>query len=370
MSKCRILCFLLIFLVNMQLIAYELNEKEKELSEVQLLIEEQKRKIKETEEQKKTALRTKQQTQRQLNITQKKLQELNIAEQNLKKSLELTKNLLSQTESRLTNIQISCHQTMLYLALADQAETKLKQQNNESFLLSLLLKRLIIENKKLNMEKIKISSETFTKEQEFNKTINLSKTEKSKLNTITTSLKKIDTEIVSFEKQKQDYQAKADELEKSARALQDLINLLKAEAKKYQLTYEFPNGFEAPVSGKIISSFGQKKHDKYDISTFSNGVDISAPENSVISSFADGEVVYADWFTGSGRMIIIDHKNGYHTVYAYNNTLLVKKGDIVSRGQAIAKSGKSSATSPPGLRFELRKNGLPIDPSEFISKSP
>jgi len=90
-------------------------------------------------------------------------------------------------------------------------------------------------------------------------------------------------------------------------------------------------------------------------------------ENSSIKAFADGEVAFAGLFVGSGNMIIIDHKNGFHSIYSFNNTLLVIKGEYVQKGQVIALSGMTGAASEPSLRFELRRNRVAVNPVEYVN---
>jgi len=360
-------CLFLLISFSFHVYSDAILQREQELTEVQTQIEEQRRRAEEAEEQRRTAEQTRQQAQSQLNMTQRRVQELNAAEQNLRRSLELSRNLLNQTETKMTELQFSTNRTMLYLLLEDQAETKLHKPKNATYLLSILMQRLIVENTKVNMERLRLSGETVRRTREVQATVAQAQTEQDRLQTITTNLVQIDTDIVAFERQKQEFQNRADERERSAIALQELINSLRAEARITQFTFEFPSGFEAPVTGRVITNFGPRRHERYDISTISNGIAISIPENTPVRAFADGEVVFADWFTGAGRMIIIDHKNGFHTVYSYNNALVVQRGDMVAKGQLIAESGRTGSATEPSLHFEIRRNGLPVNPLDFIT---
>lgn len=120
-----------------------------------------------------------------------------------------------------------------------------------------------------------------------------------------------------------------------------------------------------PLKGKIIRSFGQETR-SYNTSVISNGIDISVPEGTTVVAADAGEVAYAGTMGGQGKLVIIDHKNGFHTIYAYNNEILVSVGAKVSKGQAIARSGMTGSASAPSLHFEVRKDGKAVNPLAYL----
>ena len=81
---------------------------------------------------------------------------------------------------------------------------------------------------------------------------------------------------------------------------------------------------------------------------------------------ADGAVIYADWFKGYGRLIILDHGGGYFTLYAHAAEIWARSGDSVSRGQVIGKVGDTGSLEGPQLYFELRHKGKPQDPLAWL----
>ena len=83
---------------------------------------------------------------------------------------------------------------------------------------------------------------------------------------------------------------------------------------------------------------------------------------------ADGTVVFAEWMTGYGMFLIIDHGNGHMSLYGHNEALLKKPGDRVSRGDAVATVGNSGGQGRPGLYFELRRNGQPVNPNTWLQR--
>jgi lipoprotein NlpD len=115
--------------------------------------------------------------------------------------------------------------------------------------------------------------------------------------------------------------------------------------------------FGMPTSGKIVRGFSEE----------SKGVDITGKLGQSIVASAQGKVVYAGaGLRGYGKMVILQHSNGYLTAYAHNDKLLVKEGDVVKKGEKIAEMGKTD-TDQVKLHFEIRKGGKPIDPGKFIA---
>ncbi|WP_140725286.1 peptidoglycan DD-metalloendopeptidase family protein [[Pseudomonas] boreopolis] len=123
-------------------------------------------------------------------------------------------------------------------------------------------------------------------------------------------------------------------------------------------------GLSWPVSGNLLARFGGTLPD----GRTSNGVLIGAPLGSTVGAVADGTVVFSDWMTGYGMILIIDHGNGYMSLYAHNESLLRDAGTAVKRGEAVAKVGNSGGQGVPALYFELRRNGQPVDPSSWLQR--
>lgn len=97
------------------------------------------------------------------------------------------------------------------------------------------------------------------------------------------------------------------------------------------------------------------------------GLDIATAEGTPIAATADGQVVLADWDNALGFTVMIDHQNGYSTLYGHNSRLLVSNGAIVTKGQTIALSGNTGRSSAPHLHYEVRKMGTPLDPVDFLT---
>lgn len=124
------------------------------------------------------------------------------------------------------------------------------------------------------------------------------------------------------------------------------------------------SGLTLPVSGAVIAGFGGTLPDGH----ASQGLLIAGPAGADVHAAAAGRVAYADWLKGYGLLVILDHGNGFMTLYAYNDALLKRAGDTVSAGEAIALLGSSGGQGRPALYFELRRNGQPQDPRGWLKK--
>lgn len=115
-----------------------------------------------------------------------------------------------------------------------------------------------------------------------------------------------------------------------------------------------------PVKGELMQKFGSAREEgKLD------GVIIAADEGTEIHSITDGKVVYADWMRGYGLIIIVDHGKGYISLYAFNQSLYKKVGDVVNSGDVIASVGLSGGHDRASLYFGIRKKGKAVDPIQW-----
>jgi murein DD-endopeptidase MepM/ murein hydrolase activator NlpD len=119
-----------------------------------------------------------------------------------------------------------------------------------------------------------------------------------------------------------------------------------------------------PAKGKVLSGFGQRSD-----GTHNDGVNIAVPQGTEVHAAEEGEVAYAgSELKGYGNLVLIRHDNGWVTAYAHNDTLLVKRGDKVRRGDVVAKAGSSGQVDQPQVHFELRQGSKPIDPLPYLER--
>jgi murein hydrolase activator len=169
------------------------------------------------------------------------------------------------------------------------------------------------------------------------------------------------------------------ELSEAARRLEAFIRELAAKQRRVAKAPpatpgELPRtGFGAlrgtlpwPTDGRMVSAFGPQVHPRFGTRTFRNGVDIQAVQGMEVAAVYGGHVVYTGWFKGYGNLIILDHSNDYYTLYAHVADIHVKEGDDVRQGQRIGSVGDTGSLDGPRLYFEVRYQGRPLDPAEWL----
>ena len=121
-----------------------------------------------------------------------------------------------------------------------------------------------------------------------------------------------------------------------------------------------------PAEGEITSPFGWRVHPIFGTQRLHTGIDIGADYGDAIRAADGGVVIHADWMGGYGNAVIIDHGNGISTLYAHNSQLLVSEGQTVSKGQTVARCGSTGYSTGPHLHFEVRQNGSPVNPLNYL----
>lgn len=162
-------------------------------------------------------------------------------------------------------------------------------------------------------------------------------------------------------------------LKQSANNLDQTINDIRDNALKSQPNIVLFNKkqpkLRLPVNGKIINQYGTYTNEKLGITRFRNGIYIIAEKGEPIKAVCPGRILYAKWFKGYGNMIIIDHGDNYYTVYAHADEIFKKKGDVVEQGEVVGTLGDTGSMVGPGLYFEVRHHGKPINPINWLKES-
>jgi len=170
--------------------------------------------------------------------------------------------------------------------------------------------------------------------------------------------------------------AAIESLKQSAEALNTTFSDFKKENPgKHPYADSSPHSFTdlkglliMPVNGKIVELFGPYTNTEFNLVNFRSGINIRAERGEPILAVYKGRTLYASWFKGYGNMIIIDHGDHYYTLYAHAEELFKTKGDPVEAGEVIATVGDTGSMAKPGLHFEVRYHGKPIDPAPWINK--
>lgn len=122
-----------------------------------------------------------------------------------------------------------------------------------------------------------------------------------------------------------------------------------------------------PINDSISAAYGTRKNPfTHRGSEFHKGVDLGAKFGVNVYATGDGEVIFAGWNGGYGNLVIISHGYGFTTLYAHNSKLLVKTGDKVKRGQALAKTGSTGRSTAPHVHYEVKVNGKNVNPVKYF----
>ncbi len=188
--------------------------------------------------------------------------------------------------------------------------------------------------------------------------------------------------VKTIQGQRQEYEAAAAELERTARSMKNLLAELerrrraesdraRAEGRNLQpYTGDFARGegrLEWPVRGELVGHFGTEVHPKWGTVTMNNGIDIATPIGTPVHVVAQGRVDYvSEDFGAYGQMVVVNHGDGYYTLYGHLSTISVTSGSQLATGQLIGYSGDTGSLKGPELHFEVRKGAQSLDPQRWL----
>ena len=185
------------------------------------------------------------------------------------------------------------------------------------------------------------------------------------------SAKRRNKEIVlaSVKKEKSSHTKMLREMEESSKKLLDIIN------RSDRGDVFAGRGFAAlkgrlpwPVEGKVLIPYGSQKDPQFNTPVFRSGAFIESNSDSMAKAVHEGKVVFAEWFKGYGQLVIINHGEGYHSLYGSLSEIFTKVGDIIKERQTVGRVGNSGLVNLPGLYFELRFKGKPLNPIQWLQR--
>ncbi|WP_101759286.1 murein hydrolase activator EnvC [Oceanicoccus sp. KOV_DT_Chl] len=178
------------------------------------------------------------------------------------------------------------------------------------------------------------------------------------------NLAKINSAIKNNDQRLSQMNKDRSELEKLLAAVeQTLANI--SIPSEYQPFHSLKGRLPWPVAGKPSNRFGRLRNGT---NLQWQGISIPGNEGSIVKAIHHGRVVFADWLRGSGLLVIIDHGDGYMSLYAHNQSLLKETGDWVNPGDVIATVGNSGGQRQAGLYFEIRHQGKPTNPALWCKR--
>lgn len=172
--------------------------------------------------------------------------------------------------------------------------------------------------------------------------------------------------INKYKTDRKTYERAERELARQSASIQNMI----ARNKGTSTVKISSTGFMRPISGRITSPFGWRTHPIFNSRTFHSGVDIAGPNRGSIRASNSGKVIYSGWYGGYGKVVILDHGtvNGrpITTLYAHMSTIKVSQGQFVNKGEVVGYEGTTGYSTGPHVHFEVRVNGKPNNPLNYI----
>jgi septal ring factor EnvC (AmiA/AmiB activator) len=294
-------------------------------------------------------------TNQQLKITNKKIVNLSKEKQQLSAQKIRQEHLLAQ---QLRSAYTTGQHDYLKLVLSQDESERIqrtisyyqylnKARINEINKFQITITRLM-EVTTQHQEQVAQLQSLKTNQQQQRKNLNKNKDKRSK------TLASLNNKLLSS-KQKL-AKLKAEEANLTA-ALQKLTALIRAEVDLVGLS-KLKRKLSWPVKGRMLRNFGSRKQGYLKW----KGVLLGAPIGKQVQTIHNGTILFSDWLKGYGLLIVIDHGNGYMSLYAHNQTLLKSVGDRVETGEPIALVGQSGGQDQAGLYFEIRHQGKAVNP--------
>lgn len=351
---------------GIMLYADDLDDKIRQLQRLQSELENAEKKAAETAAQRKKTESEIQRTSSLKRITDQNLQRFRMEERVLNDSLSQVERRIIMATDRLTNLKSAQNHELSTLLRVDRSYQAQAINHRDHR----ILKQLIAQNQRaidiVNGFKASLETNKELTRREANAVSRNRQNEDRKSRNYNKTIRSLNETTRKLTKEETALQNRISQLKKDAAALETLITRLMEESGRERSSYQFTQIKIAwPVKGKIIRNFGEETR-SYGTSVVSNGIDIAVREGTNVVAVDDGEVVFSDRYGGQGKLIIIDHKNGYFSLYAYNSDLVATRGAMVKRGEVIARSGMTGSANQASLHFELRKDGKAINPIPYF----
>lgn len=173
--------------------------------------------------------------------------------------------------------------------------------------------------------------------------------------------------LASVKKEKTSYEQLIREMEEASDKLMEMIKKADAEDMLVGGGFRGTKGHLGwPVTGELAVPYGKQKDKEYGTTVFRNGIHIKTSARAVARAVHRGKVVFAEWFKGYGKLVIVNHGDGYHSLYANLAEIFLRNGDIIKKDADIGRVGESVIVSAPSLYFEVRYKGKPLDPMQWL----
>lgn len=375
---------LFLFLMNSGFAQETLTDKKEDLEKTKKKIQVQKKQLESLKGKESSILKNLSQIDQKKSILQsqkggleKNISNLDGEIQKTSESIDVRKERISEKKGTISQQlrDLYMHGEMNYMKMF-LASATFEDLNQKQFLVKQWVEndRKRIRNfqdeaKNLTIEKNDLEDKKLRKKKDLGE---LEKTEKDILQE-KAAKKKL---LTMVKNQKNYYQKSIEELEQASKNLETLIKRFKSKpAPKGSAGPASSSRFGQmkgrllmPVRGTVEKKYGPYVDPKLHVNLYQKGIDIRAAEGVVVNAVFDGKVVYADWFAGYGKVIILDHDAGYFTLYAHLSEILVSINQDVIVGDDIGKVGETESLKGPYLYLELREKGVTVNPLPWFDR--
>ena len=388
----RIICISVIMIVAVSSLALFSNTNgggkvllaqslEEELEQVKKDREETQKKIQEAKKQEQAALSEVKVVEEELLTSLSQLDTLNDKLAKAKKDIDDTTIDLVMKEDELRKIDDELNKKV---AILNERVASIYKSNNNNILEILLKAEDFIEFiSRLKLMNILAQQDLeIVKEIKDKKTANLNikkgildlreqqKERKEEITDLVSQAESKQDEIESIYDEKNGLLSNARANKNNLIAMEKEYEIKEAEITRILESYKYGNApgskFMWPVAGRLISGFGMRHHPILGYMRFHSGLDLAAPNGTLIKSADGGEVIYAGYDGGYGYSIMVYHGGGFATWYAHCSRILVSVGQAVARGQVIGLVGSTGLATGPHLHFEVRINGAAQNPLQYL----
>lgn len=330
-------------------------------------------------------------TERELSLTRRRLRDLSRKRQNLDIQLQVTHSNLSRNLAQLSDQKARLRRrlrVMYEFGPAREIEFLLSSQSFAQILTRWDYLMMVAEHDRQLLEDVERRKEVVETleqrleghRQQVERTAHQTTAENTRL---ARQRSQRESAVHDIQTQRQAYEAAAAELERTARSIQRLLAQLEARRRAEQqraraegrpitpYTGDFSRARGAldwPVRGDVVGRFGIETNPRFpDVKVPNNGIDIATPIGTAVHAVAKGKVDYVnDDFASYGQVVIVNHGDGYYTLYAHLSDIGVSVGQEVTPGQLIGRSGDTGSLKGPVLHFEVRRGGSALNPEDWL----
>ncbi len=294
-----------------------------------------------------------------LTVTKKNLDKIEV---DLSKTIEGYAEIKEVASERLVNIYKGSYLSFLNVLF--------DSQDVNNIIDSMYFQKKLVERDKQVIDQMQVKAKRLSdlknnKQQEQVNLVCAIHTINKRKQQIAESIETSETLIHRLRTDRATYEKAEIELEKQSESISKFL-----QKNQTATNYTQSSTFIRPISGGITSPFGWRVHPIFRSRKFHTGIDIAGPNRGAVRASNAGRVVFAGWYGGYGKVVIIDHGsvNGKSvtTLYAHLSSFRVDKGSVVSRGQVVGSEGSTGYSTGPHVHFEVRVNGCPVNPLRYL----